>query len=434
MTRPHDDLLRAGTFRTIVASALAVLAALALVVFAPGAFAHEARLPSEARGLPAGTDPGPPGDAFYTPPSPVPAGQPGDVIRARPAKAGPPTARSLADAWQVMYLSKDTHDQLIAETGTILVPKGADPATMPIVAMAPGTSGPAFRCAPSKMIDGGIFYEQAMLNELLKRNWAVAVPDYPGYHANPTTTYITGRDEGHAVLDAVRAAQRLPEAKLSKDAKVLVHGYSQGGGAAMWAGELQPAYAPELNLQGITAGGVPGDIVSVALALDGSKAFGFLFYALLGLHNAYPDVQFDNVLSDAGKQARQQLEGDSCTLELLLNFQSKSVDDYFTNSPLGDSAWLTHAKENRLGSAAIKVPVYQYHSTTDEIVAYPQASRLRDKYCALGVKLTWKPWDGLSHITLVGRGNADALAFLTDRLNGVPASSNCPTTPQGASS
>jgi hypothetical protein len=43
-------------------------------------------------------------DSFYEPPSPLPDGEPGDIVRAREAKAGPPTARSLADAWQVMYL------------------------------------------------------------------------------------------------------------------------------------------------------------------------------------------------------------------------------------------------------------------------------------------------------------------------------------------
>src|SRR5689334_15512355 len=42
----------------------------------------------------------PAGDAFYTPPDPLPAGQPGDVIWARPF-AGP----SGSQGWEVLYLS-----------------------------------------------------------------------------------------------------------------------------------------------------------------------------------------------------------------------------------------------------------------------------------------------------------------------------------------
>ncbi|MFC0038323.1 lipase family protein [Actinomadura rayongensis] len=406
---------RAGARRTALAVALLMVAALFVAPGAP-ASAAPGRAPFDAA---------PPGDDFYTPPSPLPAGAPGDVIRARPSKAGPPTARSLANAWEVMFLSTTADGKPNAVTGTVLVPKGVDPAKAPIVAFAPGTSGPAFRCAPSKMIDSGSFYEQAMLNELLKRKWAVAVPDYEGYHKDPTTSYMTGKALGHAVLDAVRAAQRLPEAGLSKDAKVLFHGYSQGGGAVMWAAQQQPEYAPELKLIGVSGGGVPGDIVAVALNLDGSPMFGFMLYALIGLKNAYPELPFDELLTDKGRTLVQNMPQNDCTLELITNYQKLTVDDIFTSSPLGDPSWSGRAVENRLGSTAIKVPVFQYHSKADEIVAFSQASRLHDKYCALGVQETWKTYDDLSHITLVYRGNESALAFLQDRLDGKPATSNC---------
>lgn len=63
-----------------------------------------------------------PDPSFYVPPNPLPAGQPGDIIRSRPAKAGPPSAQAVADAWTVMYLSQDVAGRPIAVTGTILVP------------------------------------------------------------------------------------------------------------------------------------------------------------------------------------------------------------------------------------------------------------------------------------------------------------------------
>ncbi|MFF4242344.1 lipase family protein [Actinomadura geliboluensis] len=380
--------------------------------------------PAAPEATPADAKAAPAGDAFYTPPSPLPDGAPGDVIRVRPAKAGPPTARALADAWQVMYLSTNALGKPVAVTGMVLVPKKADPATAPIVGFGPGTSGPAFRCAPSRFIDQGAFYEQAALNEMLVNGYAVAVTDYEGYHEAPATTYVVG-SMGNAMIDAVRAAQRLPEAKLSADAKVAFRGYSQGGAAAMWAGQRQPAYAPELKLAGVVGGGVPSDLAAVGLPLEGTDPFGFLLYEIVGLDHAYPELDLDSYLNDAGRAMVDGLEGGACTLELLLGYQGKTITDYFTTSPFTNEAWLNRVAENQLGTEPVKVPVFQYHSTADEIVAFGQAKELRGAYCRLGVPVTWKAWDGISHITLVYRGNKDAMSFLADRFAGKAATSNC---------
>jgi pimeloyl-ACP methyl ester carboxylesterase len=394
--------------RTLLVLAIVLLASLGVV---PASAAPSA-------------DPGPAGDAFYTPPSPLPAGSPGDVIRARPAKAGPPTARSLANAWQVMYLSTNTLGKPVAVTGMVLVPKKADPAAAPIVGFGPGTSGPAFRCAPSRFIDQGAFYEQAALNQMLAKGYAVAVTDYEGYHENPATTYVVD-SMGYSMIDAVRAAQRLPEAGLAKDGQVAFRGYSQGGAAAMWAGQKQPGYAPELKLAGVVGGGVPSDLAAVGLPLEGQDPFGFLLYSMVGMDHAYPELDLASYLNDAGRAMVSGLEGNACTLELLLDYKGKTIPDYFTSSPFATEAWLNRVAENQLGLEPVKAPVLQYHSTADEIVAFGQAKELRDNYCKLGVPVTWKTWDDLGHITLVYRGDEDAMSFLADRFAGKPATSNC---------
>ena len=360
-------------------------------------------------------------DGFFVPPNPLPAGRPGDVIRARPSRSGP--LLDPANAWQIMYLSTDGLGQPDAVVATVLVPRGVDPASAPIVGFAAGTQGPAFKCRPSNMLASYSFYEQPAVNEMLAAGYAVVVPDYEGYQPNARTTYMVGRSMGPAVLDAIRAAQRLPDTRLSTSAKVMFRGYSQGGGAAMWAGQLQPTYAPELNLVGVVAGGVPGDLVQVALPLEGGTGFGLLFYALVGLDNAYPELNLDASLNAAGRAERVAMQ-DECTLDLLLKYRGKHVSDYLASSPLVTPPWLARIGENKLGSSAIRVPVYQYHGTQDDLVAFGQAGDLRSAYCALGVQLTWKTFPS-DHITLVYTGNPDALAFLKDRAAGRPASSNC---------
>jgi pimeloyl-ACP methyl ester carboxylesterase len=311
-------------------------------------------------------------------------------------------------------------------TGTVLVPKGRDPAGVPLIALSPGTHGAAARCAPSRMIGGGAFYEQPAVDEMVRAGYAVMVTDYEGYHPEPRTSYVAGRAMGHAVIDGVRAAQRLPEAGLPADAPVVFRGYSQGGAAAMWAGQLQPQYAPELRLAAVVGGGVPADLVQVSLPLEGSAGFGLLAYSLLGLDNAYPELDLGSSLNERGRTVFEAMARHDCTLELLLDYQGMRVQDLTERSPLLDPAWQARLAENKLGGAPIGVPVLQYHGTQDELVAFPQARALQQTYCDLGVDLTWRTQDR-GHIAMVHHGSADAMEFIAARLAGEPAGSTCQT-------
>ncbi|MEU6485352.1 lipase family protein [Streptomyces sp. NPDC046887] len=409
--------------RTVLALPLAGALGLAGALTPPSAQAAPAT-PMTATALPS--------DDFYVPPNPLPTGRPGDVIRSRKVELPQPTPNRLADTWQVMYLSTDALGRPDAVTGTVLVPKGRNPATLPVIGWGPGTQGPAFRCAASRMMARGALYEQWVVNDMLARGYAVAVTDYEGYRPDPRTTYVVGTSMGPALIDAVRAAQRLPATGLSPDAKVVFRGYSQGGGAALWAGETQPGYAPELNVRGVVAGGVPASLVDVALPLNGGPGSGFLLDALIGLDHAYPELRLDDALNDAGRAAVAELERNACALDLLTTYGGRSLSDLTTRSPLADPAWQKRYTENTLGgSTRLKVPVYLYHATKDSLVDAGQGARLRAALCRLGANVTWKAYDtdGLApvkdHMWPIQAGNAEAAAFLADRLADQPATPNC---------
>ncbi|MCG8919940.1 hypothetical protein L6E12_29635, partial [Actinokineospora sp. PR83] len=169
------------TKRRVVVAVAAALAGATATLAVTGA------VQSPASAAPLGTgpvsasaaEPGPLDDSFYLPPSPLPAGEPGDVIRWRPTI--PPLNAGNADAWQVMYLSTNALGDRNAVTGTIFTPKGADPAKAPIVGYAVGTQGPAFKCTPSKAIERGTLYDQPAINDSISAGYAVAVTDYEGY-------------------------------------------------------------------------------------------------------------------------------------------------------------------------------------------------------------------------------------------------------------
>ncbi|MDQ1294487.1 MAG: hypothetical protein QG608_2370 [Actinomycetota bacterium] len=367
-------------------------------------------------------EPGPSGDAFYTAPTPLPTGRPGDILRWRPSVALLNVLN--ANAWEVMYLSTNALGKRDAVTGMVIVPKGIEAAEAPIVGFGVGTQGPAFKCTPSKAIRRGLLYDEPAVNDSIGSGFAVAITDYEGYGPHTTPTYMTGQSMGPAVIDMVRAAQRLPAAHLSRTAKVIFQGYSQGGGGALWAAEKQPAYAPELNLVGAVAGGVPADLGEVAKGLDGQVGYGFLLFAAMGLDAAYPDLKLNSFLNDAGRAEIAKAKADYCAPELLLKEAFAEVGDFTTSNPLSTSQWKARIAQNRLGASPPKVPVLQYHAKQDEIVKLPQADALHKVYCAKGVRLQFNTILS-DHLTGIMTGNKAAHQWIVKRFHDDPAPSNC---------
>ena len=93
-------------------------------------------------------------------------------------------------------------------------------------------------------------------------------------------------------------------------------GHSQGGGAALFAAELAPTYAPDLQVVGAIAGAPAAELATVAAANDGGPYAGFSLMALVGFHAAYPTLSYDAVLNDAGKAAVAAIDGE-CSDEIL---------------------------------------------------------------------------------------------------------------------
>ena len=79
----------------------------------------------------------------------------------------------------------------------------------------------------------------------------VVATDYPGLGTTGPHPYLVGLSEGRAVLDAVRAAQQVE--KTGAEPRFAVWGHSQGGHAALFAGQLAKSYAPDLTLVGVAA-------------------------------------------------------------------------------------------------------------------------------------------------------------------------------------
>lgn len=122
-------------------------------------------------------------------------------------------------------------------TARVYLPDAPRPGPLPVVVAGHPTDGLCDACAPSKVPDS---------NRDLALPWAalgypVIVPDYAGLGNDGTQGYLDGRDTAHSLLDAARALRNLLRPGAFEPRVVLV-GYSQGGGAVLAAQALEKEY------------------------------------------------------------------------------------------------------------------------------------------------------------------------------------------------
>lgn len=362
--------------------------------------------------------PHPDDDPFYAQPSPMPDVPTGSVLDSRPV-----TIRALAipvpvRAWQVKYLSTDTKGAPAANIATVIKPLVGQ---RKLVSYQTAYDGLDADCAPSYAFATGVnppAYEEAAILPLLLAGYTVVTADYEG----PEYQWTAGVNSGHGVLDGIRAAQALTG--MGSTTPTALWGYSGGALASQWANELAATYAPELNLVGVAAGGVPADIEAIARAIDGTALSGVYFGATVGLSRAYPEIDVDSLLNDRGRAAFDTLGG-QCIGEFTLSFAFQHMRDYVTVPELLDvPAVEAVIAENTMGQRLPDAPTYIYQGTHDELAITPPVDALVDKYCGMGATVQYVKILG-EHITTAGTGVPGALAYLNGRFAGRPVPSDC---------
>lgn len=440
---------RAGGMR---AAAVAVTAAACVAVYAAPASATEGAQPVVSRGV---TIPD-----FYNPPAELPTAN-GTVIRHEPLQLGlslpgldgrpmPGTATRL------MYRSTDSGGQGVAVTGAYIEPSAAwkGPGPRPLVALASGTVGQGDQCAPSMTLQHpltlspetiSVGYETLAIYRLLSAGVAVVVTDYVGLGTTDRLhTYVNRLDQGHALLDAARAAHQLPGTSITPDSRTGLYGYSQGGGASASAAELQPSYAPDVKLAGTYAGAPPANLTATMKGIDGSALAGALAWSINGFAQADADLRdvVEANVNDAGraalKDASTMCVGDAIfgygfTKSTKWTTSGKSLGDVIAAEPKAQAA----LDRQRIGALKPTGPVRLATGVQDDIVPHAQARQLAVDWCRKGADVTYDAivlpnlGDKLltNHLVPLITDQGDAISWMTDRLSGRSASSNCWTMP-----
>ncbi len=433
------------------------MAAIALIGTAP----HVIAAPGDAD-PPSGSLAQPLDESFYLPPDPLPPVAPGTVLRAQKF----PLALSLpagdapipAEATRLMYMSADTHGRPAAVTGTYLSSsqEWRGPGRRPLVAVAVGTQGQGDQCASSKTLGEAVHYsfpldlwanyEVITAYSLLARGMDVVMTDYHGLGTPAVHDYLNRAAEAHAVLDSIRAAEAFRGTRVP----TLIFGYSQGGGAAAAAAELQSTYAPDLDVLGTYAGAPPADlralmsgpvINGIVPGVIGGDGTGLIGYVLNGFRADYPQAgpAIDEAVNPAGRAMLDEVAG-TCLAESAIRTVFRPITHYTEGGKsmeevLEDQPVLGELMDKqRIGTMKPEAPVLIAAGTNDDVILYGQARRLARDWCGLGatVQLDTTDWippvlPGLAvgHVLELFPALNSAHHWITDRLAGVPVQSSC---------
>ena len=383
------------------------LVALVVAIAGPGASgAPEPKLPRQA----------PAGDAFYQPKS-LRSGRPGEVIWAAPIIA-PAGSRG----WKILYHSQaiDGHD--IAVSGTVIVPTSkAPPGGRPVISWAHGTHGLADACAPSKALD--IAYRIPGIKDFIKQGDIVVATDYEGLGTPGEHPYLVGESEARGVLDIVRAVRQMPGSSASTT--TLVYGHSQGGQAALFAGQIAPSYAPELHLVGVTAVAPVADVTAmVPIATTVPVLLGYDVMTAVGFRAAYPNVDLSTVL---GPDALNNLNvvDRRCSDDVVDYFAQFPPSQVIAHNPLDVPVLAQLLQQNTAGGVHVAVPQFIVQGDLDALVPKMVTDRYIARACSQGDQVLYRVYPGQDHITARDVSVPDVEAWLAARLAGQPAPSSC---------
>jgi pimeloyl-ACP methyl ester carboxylesterase len=352
---------------------------------------------------------------FSTPPSPLVKRAPGTIIRSEAI-----SAPAGAKAWRILYHSRSVDGRDIAVSGVVVAPSGAAPkGGRTVVTWAHGTTGLADQCAPSKAADAAS--EIPYVGPLVDDGYVVVATDYEGLGTPGVHPYLVGESEGRSVLDAARAAKAFRAAGGDND--VLVAGHSQGGQAALFAGELASSYAPDLHVLGVAAAAPAADVEQI-LPLEGNitGGAGYLVMGIEGFHAAYPQADPASVLTPDAL-AKASIVATACSGDVQDAYAtSPSV---LAQNPLAIPAIKALLHQNSAGNRPAGAPLLIAQGTADTTIPKILTDAFAKKACAAGDTVDYRTYDGATHGSVIVAAQDDILAWLADRAAGKPAPTTC---------
>jgi len=339
----------------------------------------------------------------------------------------------------IKYTSLDTDNSQIQEYARVYIPRTDNDAKIPLISLAPGTTGIGDECAASLeqplVANWGNYESHAAA--YAGQGYAVVITDYEGMRDSTRIHhYMIGELEGRAVLDAARAAYSLSDYKGLDPGQLFLAGYSQGGQAVAWADQIAPNYAPGLKVAGIVAFAPVSDIFeTMADPLNGSTTTWFGPYLLVSFADYYHQTfALDSILQP---QWAPNLRADvlSHCINTVTKFWPNPQTVYTPGfiADLKDPA-LFKADYPELNSDIAQNQPWQVPTGTpklinqgqkDVVILPAQQSKLLPTICEGTGPVQLQYYADATHYTVMVKSFKDTLAWMTKVSAGQPLSTSC---------
>lgn len=370
---------------------------------------------------------------FYTWANEIPD-KPGLMLRDEPID--PTLGLAMAgQQFRILYTSTDGMDGKtpVVVSGAVFLPKGTPPAGgWPLIAWAHGTTGVADICAPSWQARS--YRDVTYLNTWLEQGYAIVATDYQGLGTPGPHPYLAIRPEAYSVLDSVRAAlHRFPDIAN----RVVVVGQSQGGGAAFATAGLAPDYAPELDIRGTVATGIPyltPDIlrpptaaVSLATADHADPTIAYELYIALMAQQGDPSLLAQQLFT-ARALPVFELARTTCVGPLFSDVLAAGLNRANALVPGFRDALAKDLPAMQFTTLRLRQPLFVGTGEQDHDVPPAEQLALVRQACAAGTTVEAHLYAGLSHSATLNASLKDSLPFVRKMLAGEPVKSVCAPT------
>lgn len=353
---------------------------------------------------------------------------PGKLLRQEPltkAQSNPGAAQNI----RLLYTSTDGIDgkDLTAVSGVLFLPKGTAPAGgWPLMAWTHGTVGIADICAPSW--NGRQEQDRTHLQFWLNKGYAVVASDYQGLGTPGTHPYLATRPEAYSNLDIIRAVQ---SADFPVSDKVVLFGQSQGAGAAFATAAYSQDYAPDVNVVGAVATGIPFFSPEALVVLQESRPpdrvdplLGYNMLALSLVQRINPDFRLADYISDDVLPIAKSVQN-TCHKHV----KAKVVAEKLTYNRVFKKAPTEHLTMafSKMGYPTLKLPVPTFIGTggKDKDTPPRMQAALVTRACKAGSTIMSKLYPELDHRGVVNGSTGDTLPFVQSVFAGEDIEGNC---------
>jgi len=325
---------------------------------------------------------------------------------------------------RIIYRTQRANGSYTFSSGMVFIPNNSNASLpRPVVAWAHGTLGFGNSCVPSRTSDP--VASISWVSTMLQKGWVVTATDYAGFGTAGTTGYLVGGDEAHDVLNSVRAARNISQAKAGTT--YAIWGHSQGGNSALFTASEAATYAPELHLAGTVASAPAAELVPLLNEQYGGIAdwvIGPLIATSWPAANA--SLHAADIMTATGRDNYKRIANQCIVQSTLVGFIRNILGQkFFAKNPLSVPAWKTMAQQQSAPILVPTQPLFVIESKTDQVVLPNTTALYIQTACRTNSNLTSLWLNNVAHQNIPKVSANNVINWIGGRFAHQPNSSSC---------